>query len=254
MVEKIQNLDKDLALYYYSGSGGFYALWHILLATNYRCCFFDVEKIWNNTRGCDWPELNANDPHSVDLYPQWLQEEIISNFLIPQIKIYQAHWNIENKKSWKNSEIWPQNTLTENSSISGKIFYYCAPSLDDWNKHNDCTRILVYTDISTQILMCKNKNAGFFADMPKNDAAQYMAKTAKKFNNDWVDGRIIDRICINKKNDYIIKLQDIVKSNGCALVEPLGYDILNQNIEHNNMWINLHNNQEKKLLLPHLYK
>ena len=69
----------NIALYYFGASGGFYALWHILIGTEYRCKF------------------------SIDI------EEITD--------IYKHHWDITEKPKWKATEIHPNNNLTKQKRL-----------------------------------------------------------------------------------------------------------------------------------------
>ena len=67
-------------LNYYFGCGGFYALWIILLGTDY-CCEFE------------------NDNRSLD-------------------DIYKDQWNVQNISTWKSTEVRPDNDRSLNLKLT----------------------------------------------------------------------------------------------------------------------------------------
>jgi len=236
----------DISLNYFGASGGFYALWHILLGTDYRCLFVDINLLddinnkYNVLRGSDWPEkLNGASEENIDadLWPavKMLKEARVGIDPNDLEDIYTNHWNIEKKQEWKKTEIWPDN-ITTASLKCDKVFFYCNPTLEAWNTNKNNFRIFLYTDIELQCLLAKNKRAWlfFYNKMPTN----------VKFLN----SNVYYQIPEYKEGDLYIKLQDIVKTNGGAILEPLGYSVTQRNIDHNTMWLNLHNDEEKQLL------
>ena len=77
---------------YCGGSGGFMALWILLLSTDYRCKF--------NYKTQDLSVIKKN------------------------------HWQIKTINEWKFTEIWPSNEETFRSNIKNKLFYFCNPTDD----------------------------------------------------------------------------------------------------------------------------
>jgi len=241
----------DISLNYFGGSGGFYALWHILLGTNYRCVFDivtseDINKKYNVLRGSDWPEkLNDASEENVDadLWPavKMLKEAKIWELKPDNLCVYTNHWNIEKKQEWKKTEIWPDNETTASLKCD-KVFFYCNPTLEDWEANKNNFRIFLYTDIELQWLLAKNKRAWAFVN-PTRDFNK-MANHVKFLNSN-----VYYQIPEYKEGDLYIKLQDIVKTNGGAILEPLGHSVTQRNIDHNTMWLNLHNEEERKLLI-----
>ena len=53
------------------------------------------------------------------------------------------------------------------------------------------------------------------------------------------------------KADLYVKLQDLVNTSGGAILEPLGYTVTQKNRKHNELWLSLHNNEERKRLVNH---
>lgn len=101
---------KDVVIYYYGGSGGFYAL-HLLLLNGYYRCVFEGDN---------------------------------QNFT----EIMKKQWNIDDVTRWKATETWPDNIKTLNSDITNRVFFVCNPTLDDLEQYPG-EPIVVYTDIDT---------------------------------------------------------------------------------------------------------
>lgn len=248
------------------------ALWTILLGSDYRCIF-------------DYKDQNLD-------------------------VIQKEHWCINEYKTWKTSEIWPDNNLTALSDIKNKIFYFCGPEYN-WEQQTG-TQIILYTDIVTQIKLAELKNASFFSDIGiyRPQMKKVIDETfVESYNNikdpSWPDisniddfntlpsniqdelkevigfstiNNYLERICpqyleepvtmqdkLNKANNafqtafeyngikvvnqlenwihnvnHAILLQDIVKTNGNALLNPIGYDTNKQVVDFINFWVNLH--------------
>jgi hypothetical protein len=101
-------------------------------------------------------------------------------------------------------------------------------------------KILLYTDYDTQELLSKNKNAwkhvkGF--NPTKSETTT--------FNGCEVYYEVAK---IAEYTDYQVKLQDIVTSQGQALLDIFNVTINDSNISHNNMWLDLHIDKERKRL------
>lgn len=115
---------KELTIQYAGGSGGFLLLHLVLLSGKYQC------KFHNNQ---DFSEF------------------------------FQHQWNITDHASWKMGEVWPDNHLTENSSIQNKVYFSCNPDASFWPFHARGSRLVLYTDLRSQLLMSRYKNADLYA-------------------------------------------------------------------------------------------
>tara|TARA_R110000850_G_scaffold18293_1_gene55660 strand:- start:410 stop:1198 length:789 start_codon:yes stop_codon:yes gene_type:complete len=256
-------MNTNLHLSYFGGSGGFFALWHLLVGTDYNCVFENTDQWYNNIKGKDWPALSDLPATIFDL-PDAIQEELNNNqgwkliaeqaienrlFSIANSSpksvdsiIYKQHWNIsKDRTKWKSTEIWPDNYLTQLSDHKHKLFYTCNPEKEDIIIGYD-KKILLYTDYKTQDMLAKNKNAWrwFRGQRPTVD------EKTTEFAGDTVYYKVAK---MAEYTDYQIKLQDIIKTNGQALLDILNIPINEDNIYHNNMWLNLHTNEERKQLL-----
>ena len=244
-------------LCYFGASGGFFALWHILLGTDYNCVLTNTAQAYEDIKGESWPAINEL-PETILKLSDEIQEELTNRqefkLIVEQTmenrkdghrsidsKFYKQQWNInEDRSKWKETEKWPTNHLTQKSSFKNKLFFRCNPSPKDIIQDADI-KILVYTDIETQIMLAKSKRAMWYQN---NDTDPQLKTT--KFNGCKVYWRIDE---IVKFTDYQICLQDIVKTQGQALLDIFNEKVNKNNIFHNNMWLNLHTNEEKGHLL-----
>jgi hypothetical protein len=248
-------------LCYFGGSGGFFALWHILLGTDYSCVLSHLDQSYKNMRGSDWPTLQ-DLPENFDDFPkeqqqdplyvnnQELIKEVIENKNGSPCSIngisYKKQWNVsEDRSKWKSAEKWPQNDLTQNSSFNNKLFFNCNPEKE--HIIQDCDkRILLYTDIETQVMLAKNKHAWKYSRINIEEFESVEKPETTKFNGFEVFHEV-DKIA--KLTDYQICLQDIVNTQGQVLLDIFNEKVNEDNIFHNNMWLNLHTDEEKGRLL-----
>ena len=232
---------------YYGASGGFLALWVLLLGSEYKCIFEQHET------------MSMND-------------------------IKNKHWNIQSVDTWKSTEIWPDNNLTLHSDINKKILFNVNPDETDWCKN--ATNVLIYTDFDTQIKMSKLKNAFIFADPGHPLIEQINDSLIQSYNNikdkqwpyikNFDDLMHLDKVIVNEvleilnftseedyvakwcndyltindlhhlvyndfnKADYQIKLQDIIKTNGQILLDIVGASTNLDVIELINVWLSKH--------------
>jgi hypothetical protein len=242
---------------YYGGSGGFFTLWIVLLASEYRCKFRS--------------DLSLND-------------------------IFNEHWNIATTDTWKRTEIWPDNDKTEHSDIDKKIMYFCSPTTDKWNNQRG-KRIMLYTDFSTQYKLSQMKNAFLFLGADKLTEEKHVLNcltvtyenirdsswpktstltSVDDFNN--LDKNIHKELlqCLGVEStnelsndlktsykndtvwhelegkletaDLVIKLQDLIKTRGKILLDYLGYPS-NQKVENFiDFWLKKHPVEIRNLL------
>lgn len=253
-------MNNEISLNYYGGSGGFLALWIILLGTKYRC-------VWKG------PDQSLDE-------------------------VKHKHWNINNVKEWKSTEVWPDFNGTLDSSLEHKVFFHCSPTTTQWEKQTGL-RVIVYTDWNTQMLLSEYKNAFVFN---RNETINWMSNHVNRSfytsyynvkDESWPDLWTIDdydllpkriqlelqqTLNFTSKKDYIdqifnqtkihykgdevwhelddkildasvvVKLQDIVKTNGNSLLEPLGYKTNDNVTELLAWWLSKHPNRLREIL------
>lgn len=240
----------NVALFYEGASGGFYALWHLLLGTDLKCTFVGYhEEIsrYQEIRGDDWPiDLSS----SLDNVSQHILDEITGfNFKFNNFEldaVYNRHWDVLEKSKWKDSEVWPSNEATSQSDIVNKLYFYCNPNEEDFHRHKHDIKIYVYTDIETQIMFAKNKHAWMYNGKNIEEFESVKTPQTTKFNGCEVYHQVAK---FAEYTDYQIRLQDVVNTQGQALLDIFNEKVNEDNIFHNNMWLNLHTDEEKGRLL-----
>ena len=232
-------------LNYYFGCGGFYALWILLLGSDLKCSFDDKRSL----------------------------EEL-----------YQDQWNIKNISNWKSSEIWPNNksgdlsfycnTLREewDKQVGKKIVLYTdiqtqftlgkTKRAGFWFEEPtpELTCMLkIYNDIRAEHWpQCNTWQDLKNLEQYQKDEIQQIDFDKSLFKN-FVDFNTFDykgeKIFSGFKNiidinqaDHFVKLQDIIKSNGQILLEPLGYSTNEKCKEFTEHYINLHTEETRKLI------
>ena len=120
----------DLALGYIGASGGFLLLHLLLLSDRYHVEFH------NNV--CISTAINNQ-------------------------------WNIDHHHNWKKTEHWPNNDATSLSTTPfNKIYFYCSPNNNEFSK-NPVKKIALYTDIDSQLILSRYKNAYWFINGKTTD-------------------------------------------------------------------------------------
>lgn len=218
---------KDISLYYFGGSGGFLLLHLLMLSDQFYCSF---------------PTHNN----------------------VSFTEILKKQWDVKNHYDWKKSEIWPDNDVTFSSvTDKRKIYFYCNPTAE--TIRSDTLNILLYTDIKTQLILSKYKNASYFLkfsrysylkNKTKSWRAHYnalMAETWPKCNSikhfnslpEYIKTELLenpytvfhltiannDQELIDEKfNGYV--LDNKVVSTGTNLVPVEVFDIMHYNYMH----------------------
>ena len=115
---------KELTIQYAGGSGGFLLLHLVLLSGKYQCKFRSDQDFG---------------------------------------KFFKDQWNITDHARWKMGEVWPDNHLTEQSSLENKLYFICNPDASYWPFDARGARLVLYTDLRSQFLMSRYKNADMYA-------------------------------------------------------------------------------------------
>ena len=211
-------------LNYYFGCGGFYALWIILLGTDY-CCEFE------------------NDNRSLD-------------------DIYKDQWNVQNISTWKSTEVRPDNNSSVNlkfytnptketwdSETGKKIIIYTDIDtqfklakekraglwLPGYNLNIIKEILDVYDNLKAdswplitnyiqlhqlqdyQKVELEERNLKIFED--PFETFKYMSSC------DFNDKKVWHQYCPYIKDNLACDLLDIIDTNGECLLQPLGYKL-----------------------------
>lgn len=162
--------------------------------------------------------------------------------------VFRKQWVAEDLTNWKSRETWPNNTATVNTKTNlSKLFLYCNGD-PGWAQQPGL-KILLYTDIETQLAMAKYKKAWcFHPDVVQNRSSSQIYNAVIK-----------DSVRINKKlcwrevaekwmvADRAVYLQDIV--NNCdVFLNSLNLEYTPQHAQFVDHWMDLHPMEIKKLL------
>lgn len=111
----------------------------------------------------------------------------------------------------------------------------------------DCTKVSNSKNLPTHIqqeLLTHTEYVNFI-NAESWDHWFVIKNRANKINNDIVTEDVAD---VARSSDLTIKLQDIVNSNGKALLEPLGLPVLDQHVKLIDKWKSLHSNEILSIL------
>ena len=150
----------------------------------------------------------------------------------------ESQWNITNPDNWKHSETWPDNQATQRTTTDcHKLYFYCLlPELSQMPELRSSKYLVLYTDISSQLELAYFKKARWFHNTRKKPID--LLHETRLYKNDLVTGTILPFLNSAK---YVVKLQDIVNSNGSILEKLLGIPkINNDQIALINRWKKLH--------------
>lgn len=126
---------KDIHILYSGGSGGFIAAHTILKSQQHFCLFKSYPKFYPKT-------------------------DTKSKFLEQFSQIVQQQWDITNPSLWKNNEVWPHNSATQQHTIEGMDRLYL--SCGHYVINQTAVNVLLYTDIESQFELSQYKRAYFF--------------------------------------------------------------------------------------------
>lgn len=241
---------QDLNIFYSGGSGGFILL-HLLLLKRQHLVIFDDH--FSYKWYCNWVQSQINDPefrmyvdknitlidseipddpenilqhklNSLTHYNNYLQvirdfyKTLVDDVVIKQILPRQ--WN-PNRPIWKHGEIWPDNLMTgriADSNDFNKIFF-TGNNVGQW-QHLPGYKILLYTDIKSQVRLAWFKKAKWFFECKKSLIAQRPLLR-----------RLFRRLLCNEvlaawdHADLKINLQELINNSRWNAVEA---DLINQ--------------------------
>jgi len=204
-------LHNDLNIFYSGGSGGFYLLHYLLLFRQHWCA------------------LEFTDASGQSLKDQDFDTKLKS--------IISQQWNIPTTSKWKQNEVWPSNssTLAESSPRPYKIFFTCmGPGPDQWPDFPG-KRILIYTDIRSQLLLTRAKHAGWWRNSNTLNTAQVKKFMRQAFTAN--DHKIYHRLQpYFDAADQAIYLQDLVTDPETTL----GVAVTEQHKQFTQHWKNCH--------------
>jgi len=242
--------NNDVNIFYTGGSGGFFLLHNILLLNKHNICVHSqaMNQSYINSKGTllldkdnfdtfkrlGWPSyeeyynLNVCNKNYISKINDYTLQEIstvekINGSIGHHLQDYmdfvidfliKNQWT-ETGSKWKWSEIWPDNLKTLETYFHNhrkfKIYFTCN-DIDQWVTYPG-TKIVLYTDLKSQIRLAWYKKANWFCDKHFHK----MIETKKMIKHLIQTHDIQNQIhTLTKKAinicDYAIKLQDIIHS------------------------------------------
>jgi len=265
-------LNNDLNIFYSGGSGGYYFLHYLLLFKQHWCAFefppalqhivdhgSQAQKdqlrilpaVYAECAGPDWPayeEYNRSYPaisepaksELAELHKNWARnvDQVDSGFDTKLNLIINQQWNIKRINDWKQSEIGPDNAITlaePRPPRPYKVFFSCmGPGSRAWPDLPG-KKVLLYTDIESQIRLAGAKNAIWFCDGKRPSITQIKKFIRQSFVAN--DLKIYNRVEPYFANaDYTICLQDLIASPESVL----GVPVTDQHRQFTQHWKNCH--------------
>jgi hypothetical protein len=243
----LQTNHKDLHLNYFGGSGGFLAL-HLLLLSNHYSNELNnqlniiIDHQWRITDHskwkCNetWPNNNRtlSMPGSPKLFfycshirSEWEKLSGIKLLIYTDLASQLALCNY--KKSWVHNTNFTHAAKDLNVEFGD---FYNNVKDSTWP---DCTEINDSKNLPEHIQheLLTHVDYVDFINATSWDHWFVMKQCNNKIDNNIVFSEVAD---VAKHSDLSIKLQDIVNTNGTALLAPLGLPVLNQHVELIKKW------------------
>jgi hypothetical protein len=266
-------LNNDLNIFYSGASGGFYLLHYLLLFRQHWCALeypgalqhildqgLQTQKdqlrlsatAYADCAGSDWPsytEYNQLYPDIAEpakseletLHTTWSHNvDYIEQGFDTKLKlILDQQWNIPTTSAWKLNETWPANSATLAAVAPPrpyKIFFTCiTPSTSTEFLDYPGKKILIYTDLRSQLLLAGAKNAGWFANGKQLSTTQVknFMRQAFVFRGRQIYHRLQPYVAAA---DHAICLQDLVADPESVL----GVPVSDQHRQFTQHWRNCH--------------
>lgn len=252
--------DSNLNVFYSSGTGGFYFL-HSLLFEKKHYCFFDVNKdgilftapsdphpdlrvtvlTYNDIKDPSWPsyeqyyvEGNCGNLELIEAECKWaLNPEVSPTWFDKQVELIRSYqWSIDPVR-WKNTEIPLFNDKTLTTKCAGRELriFLVATLIDHWFRYPG-KKVVLFTDLKTQLRMLLHKRAWMYNDAEKHPISitKELLRSAKTYNGHTVSANTFEAL---QHADHVVYLQDFVKS-------MLSNDASESQREFTRLWLNLH--------------
>jgi hypothetical protein len=254
----------DVNLFYTGGSGGFFCLHLLLLTGQYQCIFEGEEQDFEQIFQKQWnigpnlwksSETKLNNPatavssFSNKIYRvcgnvgEWQKYSGIKVVLYTDIETQWFLAKTKNANWFVNETNMIQQLDTEfaivYNNIKGSDWPECS-SISNFNKlpnfiKDECLNLFQF-----------EKYWDFNAADP---ILSLLIARSAKYNNNNVHYKLVEK-CIFDQADIVVKLQDLIKTNGEILFSQLGITSNDRCTEFIQYWLSLHSKEQ----LSHLLK
>ena len=241
----------DIYLGYCGGCGGFFALHLLLLSDRYNC---SLSQPFDQILESQWSIKNAAHWKHSEVWPD--NEKTLENFDSPRLffecgPLISTWKNILSCKILIYTDLFLQLTLSKYKNAS---FYYpgspIGPKTLDYHFVSfynnikdpgwpDCTTISGVQQLPDNIIQELQQYEDFIELKNSNSWEQWFLIKQKNYQ---INHQVVHEDCVDlaQYSNHVIDLKDIVRSQGAALLEPLGLSVTDQHIKFINMWVNLH--------------
>jgi hypothetical protein len=162
--------------------------------------------------------------------------------------VFHKQWTIQDPARWKSSETWPNNAATAGAQTNlRKLFLHCNGG-PGWDQHSG-SKVLLYTDIETQLAMAEYKKAWCFHPDFVGTRDQTQVREAVIKDSVEIKGKLCWREVADKWTiaNQTVYLQDIV-SDCEVFLNSLNLEYTSQHAQFVDQWVNLHPVEIQKLL------
>ena len=255
--------DSDLNVFYFGGSGGFLFFHYLLLARkhfswieaapdlakSYTDQLSDLSTLRLNKAGYDdvkdtgWPDYTEYlhniptelTPELEELHKQYATNlETLPGWFDYQLNdIIEQQWTI--KDSWKNSEHPPDNQKTQTACSVGRPYkiYLTVNEVDRWLDLPG-RRVVLYTDLKSQLTLSQYKKAWYFYNTTNIDINKMIADKGMPYQEITIYNELKK---VMAAADQCVYLQDLINFYPKNTEQQ-------QLIDH---WLNLHPAELKEI-------
>jgi hypothetical protein len=270
----------DVTICYFGGSGGFFCLYLLLLSNQYQCCFengsadahvtkvtqWDIQNVSNWKDNEIWPNNSNTKAESFDVSKVFflcnplqltqkpgVQDDVLSKCPGKKILLYtdlETQWHLTKTKraywfqkgqqlngqgpSWQTAEYREEQVLIWYNNIRQDSWPQISKADDFYNLPQEIQDICI-TDYSMWEVL----------DIGKFDNDDYRPRGVE-FRGDIVYKKVVD---IMPKMDIVVKLQDLIKTQGRVLFDQLGIETNKDTQKFIIQYLSLHTVEQRKFLL-----
>jgi hypothetical protein len=259
-------------IFYLGGSGGYFCLHLLLLTREYDCVFendltFDevFNKQWNITSIEKWKntEFTIRNDETLETTAMinkaflWCNKYQL-HLTSPGCKVLvytdsKTQWMLSSAKKAGAFRKTPNKESVEVDDIPNRLLKfiideYKSIKADSWP---NCTQFEDFVNLPNDIKheLVTKWNFTNRWDFDRFDFITMIEKYTNANNNTYNGDTVSLTDEMVETADIIIKLQDLVKTNGDVLFEKLGIQGNQKCIDFTNKWLNLHTDELKEMIL-----
>lgn len=261
-------MNDDIKLFYFGASGGFFCLHLLLLTEAYQCKFAGQDQNFENIFKKQWNILNTEKWKSHEIWPDnyaTIESSLLNKVYfscndIDKLTTYpgklivlytdiETQWFLARTKRafwferYSDSDILNHiNQVFSNCYLNVKAKHWpeCNSikqfnSLPNWIK-TECFEDFKFSKIWDNKLS------------PEDQLEAFRDSKRRQYKDQWIYEQLLTTNIINQA-DIVVKLQDLIKTNGEILFEQLGIKGNQRCADFVNLWLNKHTDKQRSYLL-----